>query len=98
MISAAADSSFLVFLIRPAGFVFGVVGVAADQRHHRDAGLESRQPERELGKQNDAPSPPSSPELPCCANSDARHVAQHLRMPPDLARGRRPGRRVLSAR
>ncbi len=50
MISAAVRSSFLVFRMRPCGSVGIVVRIAAHERHHGDAGLEPRQSERELGK------------------------------------------------
>ncbi len=50
MITAAVVSSFLVSRIRPIGPLLGVAGVAADVRHHRDAGLEPGQAERQLGE------------------------------------------------
>ena len=51
MISAAVSSSFRVLRIRDRGMLFGVVAVAAHQRHHRHAGLEARQPQRQLREQ-----------------------------------------------
>ena len=53
MISAAVRSSFFVLRIRPAGASSVSVRVAADERHHRDAGLEPREPERELREQQE---------------------------------------------
>ena len=50
MITAAVVSSRLVPRIRPAGPVLGVGGVAADVRHHRDAGLEAGHAQRQLGE------------------------------------------------
>ena len=49
--SAAVRSSFLVFRIRPAGRSGESSWVALHERHHRDAGFESRQAERELREQ-----------------------------------------------
>ena len=60
MISAAVRSSFFVLRMRPSGLSSVSVGVAPHERHHRHAGLEPRQAERELGKQDDRHRAPSS--------------------------------------
>ena len=46
--------------IRPAGLLLGVAGVALDQRHHRDAGLEAGQAERQLREDQQRDARPSS--------------------------------------
>ena len=50
IITAAVVRSRLVSRIRPVGVRLGVAGVAADVRHHRDAGLEAGHAQRELGE------------------------------------------------
>ena len=54
MITAAVTSSLRVLRIRPCGCARIVVGVAADQRHHGHAGLETAQAQGQLGKQQQA--------------------------------------------
>ena len=85
MISAAADSSFLVFRILPAGLSSVSVEIPADQRHHRHTGLETRQPERELGKEDDRHHRHHR-GIAVLREQRRAPVRQHLRMPPDLAR------------
>ena len=89
MISAAVRSSFLVLRMRPAGASSVSVGVAAHERHHGDAGLEARQAERQLRETAAAPSRTIISGWPCCANSDAFQLREHLRMCADLRAGRR---------
>ena len=51
MITATVVSSLCVFLMRPTGFDFGIAGVAFDERHYHDAGLETRHSQRQFRKQ-----------------------------------------------
>ena len=53
MMSAAVDSSFFVFRMRAGRVLLGVGRVAPHERHDGDAGLEAREAERELRKQDD---------------------------------------------
>ena len=64
MISAAAVSSLRVLRTRPTGSLRVVAGVAAHERHHRDAGLEARDARGPAAGTPGAPRPPSASGLP----------------------------------
>ena len=51
MISAAVVSSFFPLRMRPCGCDGVSSGIAGDERHHGDAGLEAGQPERQAREQ-----------------------------------------------
>ncbi len=53
IITAAVVSSRLVPRIRPVGLRLGVGRVAADVRHHRDAGLEAGHAQGQLGEDDE---------------------------------------------
>ena len=65
--------------MRPAGCCLGVSRVALDERHDRDAGLEARQAERELGKEQHRDQQPSMPRVAVLAEASRRPVGNVTR-------------------
>ena len=98
MITAAVGEQPLGAADPAAGRGVGVAGVAADVRHHRDAGLEAGQAERQLREDQQRDRRPSSSGLPCCGGQRARPVGDHVGVAQRRATRPTPMTTTLSAR